>query len=86
MCIALLTQSGRNHEGISRGGRAVGDAAGGATGHFREAARANRQGYVPDPGQEEDLGGILLRHESAPDLILRADGTIDLPARQAPRR
>ena len=53
---------------------------------FEKLRELTRNGYVPDPGQDEDIGGILLRHESAPDLILRADGSIDLPPRQAPKR
>ncbi len=53
---------------------------------FEKLRELTRNGYVPDPDQEEEHGGILLRHESAPDLILRADGTIDLPPSQTPRR
>ena len=46
---------------------------------FEKLRELTRNGYVPDPDQAEDQSGILLRHESAPDLILRADGSIDLP-------
>ena len=41
-------------------------------------------GYVPVQA-DPDEGGILLRHRSAPDLILRTDGTIDLPLGQSPK-
>lgn len=53
---------------------------------FEKLRELTRNGYVPDPDPEEEHGGILLRHESAPDLILCADGTLDLPPSQAPRR
>ena len=41
-------------------------------------------GYVPVHADPEE-GGILLRHASAPDIILRSDGTIDLPLGQVPK-
>ncbi|HEX9964906.1 MAG TPA: hypothetical protein VGB04_07965 [Allosphingosinicella sp.] len=43
-----------------------------------------RSGYAldPDPGPG---GGMLLRHDSAPDLILHPDGRIDLPLAQRPK-
>lgn len=40
-----------------------------------------RHGYVPDTSDIE-TSGILLRHDHAPDLVLRADGRLELPAGQ----
>ncbi|HEX8482742.1 MAG TPA: hypothetical protein VF650_12640 [Allosphingosinicella sp.] len=51
---------------------------------FEKLRELARNGYVPDPDRASG-GGILLRHESAPDLVLRADGRIDLPLGQRPR-
>lgn len=45
-----------------------------------------RNGYVADPDAPADGQGILLRHGGAPDLVLHADGRIELPLRQAPKR
>lgn len=42
-------------------------------------------GYVPEAGAPGE-GGILLRHKSAPDLILYPDGRIDVPIGQAAKR
>ena len=42
-----------------------------------------RNGYVADPDAPADGQGILLRHEKAPDLVLHADGRIELPLRAA---
>jgi hypothetical protein len=41
-----------------------------------------RHGYVPDPASPETGGSILLRHPSGPDLMLRGNGTFELPPRQ----
>ncbi len=38
-------------------------------------------GYVPDPGTPGEAG-LLLRHRSAPDLILFEDGRIEVPIGQ----
>lgn len=38
-------------------------------------------GYVPDAGAPGEAG-ILLRHRSAPDLVLHADGRIEVPIGQ----
>ena len=42
-----------------------------------------RNGYVADPEAPADGLGILLRHDQAPDLVLHADGRIELPLRAA---
>jgi hypothetical protein len=42
-----------------------------------------RTGYVADPDAPADGQGILLRHDKAPDLVLHADGRIELPRRAA---
>ena len=51
---------------------------------FEKLRELARNGYVPDaePGPE---GGMLLRHDNAPDLILHADGRIELPVGQRPK-
>jgi hypothetical protein len=50
---------------------------------LRELAR---NGYVADPDAPADGQGILLRHDKAPDLVLHADGRIELPLGPAPKR
>jgi len=40
-----------------------------------------RNGYVPDTSDIEATG-IRLRHQSAPDLVLHADGRIEVPVGQ----
>ena len=45
-----------------------------------------RNGYVADPDAPIEAEGILLRHDAAPDLVLFADGHIELPARPLPKR
>ncbi len=47
---------------------------------MRELAR---NGYVADPEAPAEGQGILLRHDVAPDLVLHADGRIELPLRPA---
>jgi hypothetical protein len=49
---------------------------------FDKLRELTRNGYVPDPAQPLAGTGILLRHESAPNLILQPDGSIDLPLGQ----
>jgi hypothetical protein len=45
---------------------------------FDKLQQLASQGYVPD---SKPLGdGILLRHPTGPNLVLRPDGTIDLPS------
>lgn len=51
---------------------------------FEKLRELARNGYVPDP-EPGPQGGMLLRHDNAPDLILHADGRIDLPLAQRPR-
>ena len=41
---------------------------------------------MPLPDEADEHGGIRLQHDSAPDLILRADGSIDLPTGRARSR
>ena len=53
---------------------------------FEKLRELTRSGYLPEPNEADEHGGILLRHESAPDLILRADGSIDLPSGRARSR
>ena len=50
-------------------------------GAFDKLRELTRNGYLPDADPAEG-GGILLRHSSAPDLVLRPDGSIDLPLGQ----
>ena len=52
---------------------------------FEKLRELTRNGYAPDPEEDPSRRGILLRHESAPDLILFPDGSIDLPVRQRAR-
>lgn len=53
---------------------------------FEKLRELTRNGYVPDAGHDDESGGILFRHDSAPDLVLHADGRIDLAAgRPRPR-
>ncbi len=47
---------------------------------FAKLQELTRHGYLPDATPHGD--GILLRHPSAPDLVLRADGSIELPVAQ----
>jgi hypothetical protein len=51
---------------------------------FDKLQQLTRQGYVPDPQPLSD--GILLRHPSGPELILRPDGSLDLPTGKTARR
>ncbi len=51
---------------------------------FDKLQQLASQGYVTDPTPRGD--GILLRHPSGPDLVLRPDGSIDLPLEQSTRR
>ena len=53
---------------------------------FDKLRELTRNGYVPDATADPSGKGILLRHESAPDLILRPDGTIELPIGQSEKK
>ena len=48
---------------------------------FEILRELTRNGYVPDTSDIES-SGILLRHDQAPDLVLHADGRIDVPIGQ----
>ena len=48
---------------------------------FEVLRELTRNGYVPDTSDIES-SGILLRHDQAPDLVLHADGRIDVPIGQ----
>jgi hypothetical protein len=52
---------------------------------FAKLRELTRNGYSPVAGEEMADGGILLRHDHAPDLVLHADGRLDLPMSQAAR-
>lgn len=49
---------------------------------FEKLQELTRHGYAPDPQPLAEGDGILLRHRSAPDLILWADGRVDVPLGQ----
>lgn len=49
---------------------------------FEKLQELTRHGYLPDTQPLRNGDGILLRHKSAPDLILWADGTVDVPLGQ----
>ena len=48
---------------------------------FEVLRELTRNGYVPDTSDIES-SGILLRHDQAPDLVLHADGRIEVPIGQ----
>lgn len=50
---------------------------------FEALRELTRHGYTPDADADAATGGLILRHEHAPDLVLRPDGTITVPAGQA---
>ena len=52
---------------------------------FEKLRELTRNGYVPDAEADLAAGGLLLRHDSAPDLLLKADGSLDLPVGQSAR-
>jgi hypothetical protein len=58
----------------------------GQSGTFDKLRELTRHGYVPDPAPARSTTGILLRHSSAPDLILHADGRIELPPVQREKK
>lgn len=51
---------------------------------FDKLRELTRNGYLPDASASAGEG-MLLRHDTAPDLILLPDGTIDLPLTQFPK-
>lgn len=54
-----------------------------ATSHgFDRLQELMRHGYVPDHRPLAGSEGLLLRHQVAPDLILRPDGSVDVPLGQ----
>ena len=53
---------------------------------FEALRELTRHGYTPDAHADAATGGLILRHEQAPDLVLRPDGTIVVPAGQAVKR
>ncbi len=53
---------------------------------FDKLRKLTRHGYVPDPSPSPSMTGILLRHSSAPDLVLHADGRIELPPAQREKK
>lgn len=52
---------------------------------FEVLQELTRHGYVPDAHPLSGQKGILLRHPTAPDLLLREDGTVDVPLNQRSR-
>ena len=52
---------------------------------FEKLQELTRHGYLPDTQPLRNGDGILLRHKAAPDLILWADGTVDVPLGQPAR-
>jgi hypothetical protein len=53
---------------------------------FAKLRELARSGYAPVADDERPDGSLLLRHESAPDLILHPDGRLDLPTNEETRR
>ena len=58
----------------------------GQDGAFGKLRELTRSGYAPVSDDARADGGILLRHESGPDLVLHADGLLDLPTEQGARK
>ena len=59
---------------------------GGPPQSFETLRELTRHGYVPDAGAADDAGGIVLRHASGPDLVLKPDGRLELPPAQPLKR
>lgn len=49
---------------------------------FKALQELSRHGYAPDPRDISESGALLIRHATGPDLLLRPDGTIELPENQ----
>ena len=45
-----------------------------------------RHGYVPEKRPLSGNDGLVLRHDNAPDLVLRSDGSVDVPLGQPLKR
>ena len=73
MGMAMLRKEEEGREGSSLAAEAL---------VFDKLRELTRNGYVPNSSAPTTSSGILLRHESAPDLILQPDGSIDLPLGQ----
>jgi hypothetical protein len=73
MGMAMLRKEEEGREGSGPAGEAL---------VFDKLRELTRNGYVPDSASPSKRSGILLRHPTGPDLILQADGSIDLPLGQ----
>ena len=73
MGMAMVRKEEEGREGSGPAGQAL---------VFDKLRELTRNGYVPNSSAPTTSSGILLRHESAPDLILQPDGSIDLPLGQ----
>ena len=49
---------------------------------FEKLRELTRNGYVSLPEDRHSDGSVLLRHDTAPDLLLRPDGAIEVPLGQ----
>lgn len=70
---ALFTSTGPSGGGMQRGG-------------FDALQELTRHGYVPDPDARTEGDGLLLRNRTAPDLVLRPNGVIQIPPGQPLKR
>ena len=64
---------------MERGGRSVTERD--DLGAFEVLRELTNNGYVID-GDDDRSSGIRLRHDSAPDLVLHADGRVEVPLGQ----
>ena len=55
-------------------------------GGFKALHELTRHGYVPDPEGATNGEGLLLRHRTAPDLVLRPDGAVEILPGQPVKR
>lgn len=53
------------------------------SGGFRALQELTRHGYMPDGDATVAGEGLLMRHPSAPDLVLRPNGSIEVPSGQS---
>lgn len=49
---------------------------------FDKLQELMRHGYSPDPTPLPGSSGLVLRHPTGPDLLLRTDGSVDIPIGQ----